>query len=251
MNDATGAVRKGGHYRHKTGELYRVLDRVRPSVFGTGGHAVTFWVKACGRARGCIVTDNFRPGEPVVLYEHVDSGMCWARPEALFDDPERFQYVGDTLEEARGKLFSGSPAPARPSWDETGMDLARVFAQRSADEKFKVGAAILSNTSHAVVSLGVNGRYPGCPTEARADAGQGRSEMLHAEQNAIVRSRWEHGESHTLYATMEPCHECALLILAARHITRVVYAKPYAGDGVRRRGSEILKDAGVEVVQCG
>lgn len=137
----------------------------------------------------------------------------------------------------------------RPSWDETGIALAQVFAARSADAKVKVGTAILSNDSHSVVSMGVNGRYPGSPTEERAAGGQGESEMLHSEQNAIVRARWEHGEKHTLYVTFEPCHECALLILAARHINRVVYVNPYAGDGVRRRGSQILSEAGVEVVQ--
>ena len=137
----------------------------------------------------------------------------------------------------------------RPSFDEMGIETARLWARRSADSKLKVGACILSDVGHSVVSVGYNGRFPGSPSEARASEAQGASECLHAEQNAIVRARWEAGETHTLYVTHEPCHECALLILAARHIKRVVYDQPYAGDGVRRRGSEILEDAGVEVVQ--
>lgn len=141
------------------------------------------------------------------------------------------------------------PAPTRPSWDETGMALAKIFAARSVDEKIKVGVVILSEKSRTVVSAGLNGRYPGSPDERRQSLEVGGSEFVHGEQAAIVRARWEYGEDHCLFTTVEPCHECALLILAARHIKRVVYQTPYAGDGKRRRGSEILREAGIEVVE--
>lgn len=146
--------------------------------------------------------------------------------------------------------FSPAPqVPSRPSWDETGISLARVFAARSMDEKIRVGCVILSSESKTLISGGLNGRYPGCPVESRRSHDQGASEFLHAEQQAIARARWEPGEKATLYTTVEPCHECALLILAARHINRVVFETPYAGDGKRRRGADILREAGVEVMQ--
>ncbi|MPY67698.1 deoxycytidylate deaminase [Deinococcus sp. SDU3-2] len=139
-------------------------------------------------------------------------------------------------------------APSRPSWDEMGLRTAQLWSERSADDKFKVGVAILSNESHTVVGLGYNGRYPGSATEQRASQETGASQFTHGEINALLRARWEHGEKHTLYTSLEPCHDCALAILAARHINRVVYAQAYAGDGKRRRGAEILREAGVEVV---
>ncbi|TDE87359.1 deoxycytidylate deaminase [Deinococcus sp. S9] len=146
--------------------------------------------------------------------------------------------------------FSPAPqAPSRPSWEEMGMRTAKLWAERSMDPKHRVGACAMSNDSHVVVGISYNGRYPGSPSEDRASLEVGGSEFLHAEQNLLVRARWEHGEKHTLLVTHEPCHECALLILAARHINRVVFETPYAGDGKRRRGADILREAGVEVMQ--
>lgn len=168
--------------------------------------------------------------------------QVFASPEDAFADWDQHQERLTAEGAARRMRLD------RPSWDATGIALAQVFAARSADDKFKVGAVILSRGSKTVVGAGLNGRYPGAPTEKRASLATGCSEFIHAEQQAIVRARWEHGEKHVLFSTMEPCHECALLILAARHIDRVVYVTPYAGDGTRRRGSEILQEAGVEVV---
>lgn len=137
----------------------------------------------------------------------------------------------------------------RPSFDEMGLRTAALWAERSTDPKHQVGACILSDRSHTLVGIGYNGRYPGSPSEDRASLEVGGSEFIHAEQNAIVRARWEHGESHTLYVSLEPCHACALLILAARHIRRVVFAQEYAGSGPLLRGSHLLSAGGVRVQQ--
>lgn len=134
----------------------------------------------------------------------------------------------------------------RPSFDEMGMETARLWAQRSADPKHKVGAAILSARSHTLVSIGYNGRHPGSPTEERASLEVGGSLYIHAEQNALLRARWEPGETHHLYVTHAPCPECALLILAARHVSRVMIGNPYAMPG-RPDGVSILRAAGIEV----
>jgi dCMP deaminase len=138
-------------------------------------------------------------------------------------------------------------APTRPSFDDMGLKTALLWASRSSDEKLKVGVSILSDTSHTLVSVGYNGRHPGSKTEARESMEIGGSAFIHAEINALLRARWEIGETHTLYTTTEPCHNCALAILAARYVKRVVFSKPYAGDGKQKRGSVVLQEAGLTV----
>jgi len=68
---------------------------------------------------------------------------------------------------------------------------------------------------------------------------------LHAEQNAIIQAA-KFGisiEGATLYTTHCPCITCAKMIINAG-IKRVVYGKDYAD----KRGLELLKKAGIEVV---
>ncbi len=68
---------------------------------------------------------------------------------------------------------------------------------------------------------------------------------LHAEQNAIIQAA-KFGisiDGATLYTTHCPCITCAKMIINAG-IKRVVYGKDYAD----KRGLELLKKAGIEVV---
>jgi deoxycytidylate deaminase len=68
---------------------------------------------------------------------------------------------------------------------------------------------------------------------------------LHAEQNAIIQAA-KFGiciEGATMYTTHCPCITCAKMIINAG-IKKVVYGKEYAD----KRGLELLKEAGIEVV---
>ncbi|SEJ90212.1 Deoxycytidylate deaminase [Deinococcus reticulitermitis] len=141
-------------------------------------------------------------------------------------------------------------APSRPSWDEMGVRTAQLWAERSADPKLKVGSCLMDRW-HRVIGVGYNGRAAGEPNE-RESLDQGMSEALHAEINCLLAANWN-GEGATLYVTSEPCASCARAIINARRISRVVYVSPYYEDARRGRdlprGADILRDAGVEVVQ--
>lgn len=137
----------------------------------------------------------------------------------------------------------------RPTFDQLGMDTARLWATRSADSKHRVGACILDGF-HRVVGVGYNGRAAGEPNE-REGAGQGESGFIHAEVNALLSTNWNGPQNHTLYVTHQPCAQCARLIVNSRRVCRVVYDAPYeeparvAAD--LPSGVQILRDAGIEV----
>ncbi len=128
------------------------------------------------------------------------------------------------------------------------MATARLWAERSADAKVRVGACLLDH-HHRVVGVGYNGRAAGEPNE-RESLEQGLSGFIHAEVNALLAANWN-GDAHTLYITHEPCATCARLVVNSRRVRRVVYASPYT-EAVRAErglpsGAAILAGAGIEV----
>ena len=146
----------------------------------------------------------------------------------------------------------GRPSFDRPSFDQLGMETARLWAGRSADPKVQVGACILDRHNR-VVGVGYNGRAAGEPNE-RESLTQGASGFIHAEVNALLAANWN-GENHTLYVTHEPCATCARLIVNYRRISRVLFAQNYTeqtrvGAGLPS-GAGILEAAGIEVQYVG
>jgi dCMP deaminase len=79
-----------------------------------------------------------------------------------------------------------------------------------------------------------------------------KPEVLHAESNAIMKVARSHASSigGTMYCTLEPCLECAKLIIQAG-IVRVVYSEeyPYPGHSgpVRPMGLALLERAKIQV----
>lgn len=140
--------------------------------------------------------------------------------------------------------------PPRPSWDDMGMRTARLWAERSADPKLRVGACLLDRWRR-VIGVGYNGRAAREPN-VRESLDQGMSGALHAEVNCLLAANWN-GEGATLYVTSEPCANCARAVINTRRISRVVFGSPYYEEARRERslprGADILREAGVEVVQ--
>lgn len=91
----------------------------------------------------------------------------------------------------------------------------------SKDPSTKVGAMVVGATPN-LVAWGYNGFPPGIDD---APSRQHNRELklkltLHAEVNALANATFP---VHTIYITHCPCENCALHILAARTVRRVVY----------------------------
>lgn len=93
----------------------------------------------------------------------------------------------------------------------------------SKDPSTKVGAMAVGVTPN-LVAFGYNGFPPGVADDPDSllDRGTKLRLTLHAEVNALANATFP---VHTIYVTHCPCENCALHILAARTVRRVVYLK--------------------------
>ena len=143
----------------------------------------------------------------------------------------------------------------RPSWDEYFLGFAKQAATRASCDRKHVGAVIVKD--RRILSTGYNGAAPGTPSclevgHLLKDMG-GRDSCIrsnHSELNAVVHAA-RHGvsiEGATIYITVQPCYDCAKMLIAAG-IIRIVYGEAYesrygmSGDGV----AVMLTQAGVEL----
>jgi dCMP deaminase len=131
------------------------------------------------------------------------------------------------------------------------IDFAKFVALKSFDPSTKVGAVIMNGrflvgTGHNTFPRGVD------ETEERlAHRPTKYAMMLHAEANAIL-SAGRLTKGATLYCTLQPCSECAKLIIQAG-IRKVVCIRP-TPEQLERWGESfefaqlMFKEAGVEVL---
>ena len=145
--------------------------------------------------------------------------------------------------------------PARPSWDEYFLEVARLVSRRATCLRRSVGAVLVKDKR--ILATGYNGAPRGlshcldvgCIREKlKIPSGQ-RHELcraLHAEQNALIQASL-YGISvkdATLYATNQPCIICAKMLINAG-IKEIVVADGYPD----RMAAEFLKEAGIKVRQ--
>mgnify|MGYP002507804350 CR=1 FL=1 len=123
------------------------------------------------------------------------------------------------------------------------MDMTERFGQTSEATRLRVGASIIKND--AIISLGVNGTYPGWETNSCEDVdGKTSWFVRHAEQAALdklVKST-ESAEGATMIVSHAPCKMCSLRIKDAG-IKKVYYRHEYKDNS----GVEYLKNNGVQV----
>ena len=129
----------------------------------------------------------------------------------------------------------------RPTWDITWMQFAHLISKRSYDQRYKVGAIVVTEDNTQVLAVGYNGNYAGGPNETESDA-PGESGMLHAEINAVLKCDYNCPKRKIMYVTLSPCRMCAKAIVNAG-IDEVVYDEEYRDIS----GLEILKSAGLDV----
>jgi dCMP deaminase len=149
----------------------------------------------------------------------------------------------------------GAAAPARPSWDEYFLKIARDVAERSTCLRRHVGAVLVRDKR--ILATGYNGAprgvahclEVGCIREQlQVPSGQ-RHELcrgVHAEMNTFLQAAL-HGvavSGASLYCTSTPCSLCAKMLINAG-VSRVVYLGEYPDEFARG----LLEEAGVELVQ--
>lgn len=132
------------------------------------------------------------------------------------------------------------------------MKMALEISEMSYAERKKVGAVIVKDGR--VISLGYNGTPKGFDNSCEYyECGPNneailvsKPEVIHAECNAIckVARSSDSAEGSELYVTMEPCIECAKLIIQSG-ISKVYYYEDYR----LTDGSDLLRKAGIEVEQ--
>lgn len=161
------------------------------------------------------------------------------------------------------------------------MDVARRFAELSHARRLHVGAIVVKDDR--IISIGYNGMPAGWDNDCEdkeymsGDVGgwltpeeieerwpygeynedadevyryalKTKSEVLHAESNAIAKlaKSAESGLNADLFVTHSPCLECAKLIYQSG-IRRVFYGEHYRDD----RGIEFLKKSNIEIQKVG
>jgi len=126
---------------------------------------------------------------------------------------------------------------ARPSWDDTGIAIAKVMSKRSVCLYHKVGCCFVDRR-HRPLAAGYNGPPKGgvhcdkvgcAKIDGDPETGEKRRcRGAHAEMNAIMNALDSRQlEGSTLYITILPCYDC-LKQLANLGLARIVYLTDYA-----------------------
>lgn len=109
--------------------------------------------------------------------------------------------------------------------DNVYMNIAIEFSTLSHAQRKKTGAIIVKNKR--IISTGYNGTPTGFDNTCEID-NVTTPYVIHAEANAILKLAHdgESGKDSTLYCTMSPCVNCALMIIQSG-ITKVIYCEEY------------------------
>jgi dCMP deaminase len=121
------------------------------------------------------------------------------------------------------------------------MNIAREVSRRSADDKHKVGAIVVTGDNTQVLSLGYNGDQAGGPN-CRESQQDGESGFIHAEMNSLIKLDYNNLKTRVMYVTLSPCRMCAKAIVNAG-ISEVVYGDEYRDT----TGIDILIKSGIKV----
>jgi dCMP deaminase len=122
--------------------------------------------------------------------------------------------------------------------------LIKRISEESYAERLKVGCVIVKDDN--IISMGYNGTPNGWDNVCETDANETKNEVLHAEENAILKlardGRSAAGAS--LFCTDACCLQCAKMIYRSG-IQRFYYLRPYRlTDGI-----DFLEKAGVSVYE--
>lgn len=131
--------------------------------------------------------------------------------------------------------------PKEIQFHKSYSEIARVWSKNSYCTRRQVGAIIVKD--RRIISDGFNGTPSGRPNVCEID-GKTKSEVLHAEANAITKLAQSTISStgSTMYVTCSPCMECAKLIVQSG-IKNVFFSELYHSC----EGLLLLLDCGVNL----
>lgn len=145
------------------------------------------------------------------------------------------------------------------NWEEYFMATAIISSLRSKDPHNQVGACIVNEENHKVLSIGYNGLIKGMNDENFDWESTGEKTgiikdiknyyIVCAERNAILNysGNLKDLEGSTIYVTWFPCTECTKEIIQAG-IKKIVYLRMYSKPELIEISKIMLEHAGVEVV---
>jgi len=121
------------------------------------------------------------------------------------------------------------------------MKFAHLISKRSYDQRYQVGAIVVTEDNTQVMAVGYNGNYSGGPNSIESIV-PGESGMIHAEINALLKMDYNNPKYKKLYVTLSPCRQCAKAMVNSG-IDEVIYNEEYRDTS----SIEILLDAGIKV----
>ena len=111
---------------------------------------------------------------------------------------------------------------ARPTWEETYLEVAFVVSKMSHDLQTKHGCVLVKDKN--IIGTGCNGFPRGFPDQILPRMRPGKYPwMLHSERNAIYNAT-EKPVGAIAYVTGEPCNDC-LVHMRESGIIEVIYAQ--------------------------
>lgn len=114
----------------------------------------------------------------------------------------------------------------RPSFEQTYMMIAKILSLRSTCNRIKVGVVITTDDYREIISVGYNGNATGLANCCDRDE-PGNCGCIHAEDNAIAKSRHPRECSKVLFVTLLPCPACAKRIINYGGVKIVYYLDDY------------------------
>ena len=136
-------------------------------------------------------------------------------------------------------------------WDTYFMNIAIETSKLSKDPNHQVGAVIVKDKH--IKSLGYNGAPRGFPDEkvpldnkSSEFINQKKAYMCHAELNAVLNydGKISDLEGSTIYVTLSPCNNCALIIAQLR-IAKVIYLEEYDKTDITDVSYRIFKECNI------
>jgi dCMP deaminase len=144
----------------------------------------------------------------------------------------------------------------RPSWEDYFLDLAQLVGSRSTCDKGHFTGCVIVSSDNCILTTGYAGSSPGMPH--CDEVGHEMVEYIydgiksvhcirttHAEANAIAQAARKGIalEGSTLYCTLEPCLNCAKLIVRAGIIKVVARFQYHRG----RQTRELFNATGIKL----